>query len=60
MCEKLLFTLFFTVHKPKITVHGQWIVPDARLGKKKLKTRKEAKRGHGCESKPTHTFAKEG
>ena len=50
-----MFTLFFTVHKPKITVHGQWTVPDTHPGKKKffLKTRKEAKRGRERESKPT-------
>ena len=36
MCEKLLFT-FFTGHKPKITVHGQWTVTKARPGKKKKK-----------------------
>ena len=35
MCEKLLFTMFFTIYKPKITVHEQWTVPNMHLGKKK-------------------------
>ena len=38
MCEKLLFTIFFTVYKPKITVHGQWTVTEARPGKKEKET----------------------
>ena len=54
---KITVHSIFTVHKPKITVHGQWIVPDTcpgkRKKKKKLKMRKEAKRDHGHESKPT-------
>ena len=37
MCEKLLFTLCFTVHKPKITVHGQLTVTQALIFKKKKK-----------------------
>ena len=37
MCEKLLFTLCFTVHKPKITIHGQLTVTQALIFKKKKK-----------------------
>ena len=37
MCEKLLFTLCFTVHKPKITIHGQLTVTQALILKKKKK-----------------------
>ena len=34
--KKVTVHAFDTVHKPKITVRGQWIVPDARLGKKNV------------------------
>ena len=34
---KVTVHAFGTIHKPKITVHGQWIMPDARLGKKNAK-----------------------
>ena len=40
MCEKLLFTLCFTVHKPKITIHGQLTVTQALILKKKKKKKK--------------------
>ena len=36
MCEKLLFTLCFTVHKAKITIHGQLTVTQALILKKKI------------------------
>ena len=32
--KKVTVYVFDTVHKPKITIHGQWAVPDTRLGKK--------------------------
>ena len=38
--KKVTVHAFDTVHKPKITVHGQWTVPDARPRKKKKKRRK--------------------
>ena len=39
MSNKVTAHAFGTVHKPKITVHGQWTMPDVRPGKKKHKKR---------------------
>ena len=47
---KITVHSFLTVHKPKIHEQYQKRVQER---KKKLITRKEAKRGHGHESKPT-------
>ena len=33
--KKVTVHAFGTVHKPKITVHGQWTVPETRPEKKK-------------------------
>ena len=43
MCEKLLLTLCFTVHKPKITVHRQLTVTQALIFKKNWRKRGIAK-----------------
>ena len=32
--KKVIVHTFGAVHKPKITIHGQWTVPDARPKKK--------------------------
>ena len=34
--------VFDTVYKPKITVHGQWTLPNACRGKKKKKNAENA------------------
>ena len=42
--KKVTVHAFGIVHKPKITVYGQWTVPNARPGKKKYRKRKRIKR----------------
>ena len=38
--KEVIVHVFGTVYKPKITVHGQWTLPDACTEEKKKKRRK--------------------